>query len=275
MSLPDRKILDTPDVAIAVRDTGGPGDALVLLHGLGGLSDIWANQFAGFRDHFRVLAWDMPGYGVSSGFSENRPEAGLYARALKEVLDRLCIRAAHVVGQSVAALIAGEFVAQYPERSLSYIFCQGLLGFGSLPEGERVRQRDRRIQTFCELGPAGFADRNLDRILGPETSQPTAQFVRTTMEQVPIRGYCQATAMLASADFFCMVPRVRGPSLVIAGAADRVSPADVARSAREALGEGPLEVIEGAGHYGCLERPGEFDSVLRRFLEGVARPGGR
>ena len=51
----------------------GTGPALVLLHGIGGSSESWHRQIGQLKNKFRVVAWDMPGYGGSEKFKTSSP----------------------------------------------------------------------------------------------------------------------------------------------------------------------------------------------------------
>ena len=50
---------------IAWREAG-KGEAVVLLHGLGGSRTAWRSQLDGLSTRHRVVAWDLPGYGASA-----------------------------------------------------------------------------------------------------------------------------------------------------------------------------------------------------------------
>ena len=63
-ALPEPRTVRADGIAISVRDSGGSGPALLLLHGLGGASESWAFQFGALGARYRVIAWDMPGYGL-------------------------------------------------------------------------------------------------------------------------------------------------------------------------------------------------------------------
>src|SRR5258708_28508037 len=39
---------------------------LVFLHGIGGAARAWRGQLDAFKDRYRAIAWDMPGYGRSA-----------------------------------------------------------------------------------------------------------------------------------------------------------------------------------------------------------------
>ncbi|MFX8668663.1 alpha/beta fold hydrolase, partial [Acinetobacter baumannii] len=57
----------------------GQGEALVLLHGIGGCADSWKHQFETLSRSYRVIAWDAPGYGSSASLDVIRPIARDYA----------------------------------------------------------------------------------------------------------------------------------------------------------------------------------------------------
>ncbi|MEQ9124413.1 MAG: alpha/beta fold hydrolase, partial [Alphaproteobacteria bacterium] len=115
------------------------------MHGLGGSSQVWAFQFRALADSFRVIAWDMPGYGASGGFVRDNPTAEHYAYTLDAALDQLDVGKVHLVGHSVAALIGAAYAAEHPDRMTSYVFCQGLTRLSGLPEAARMEQRKARL----------------------------------------------------------------------------------------------------------------------------------
>lgn len=274
MALPELMTVDVGGTPIAIRDTetgrtsGKP--PLVLLHGLGGSSQTWAFQFRALAEDFRVIAWDMPGYGASGGFVRDNPTVGHYAHTLSAVLDTVGAFKAHIVGQSVAALIGASYAAEYPDQTLSYTFCQGLIGLAGLPDDERAAQRKSRLETFRDLGAERFAEERGRKVLGPNTLPMVAELAVTIMKRAPVPAMCQAVEMMAQTDFFEIAPRIECPSLVIAGSEDPASPVETGTAARAALGDGPMEIIDGAGHYGSMENPAAFNAILSGFAGSVA-----
>ena len=75
--------------------------------------------------------------------------------------------------------------------------------------------------------------------------------------------------MMAQTDFFEIARRIECPSLVIAGSEDPASPAETGQAARKALGDGPIEIIDGSGHYGCMENPAAFNTILSEFMNSA------
>lgn len=249
----------------------GSGPAVVLLHGLGGSSATWAGQYAAFAGRYRVVGWDMPGYGGSDNLAAGAPTSRDYAEALGGLLDSLGIGRAHIVGQSVAALIGAAFCATWPERALSYTFAHGLTGLGGLAPVEREKIKAARLEQFDALGPAGFAEQRGRGILGPATPPAIADRAVAIMAKVPAEGYHRATGMMASADFFRDAGSITMPRLVIHGGADPVSPEATCRAAAEALDGAVFRTLDDMGHYACMEDPALFNDCLGQFLDDVGK----
>ena len=98
-----------------VGDVAAP--ALVLIHGFGSSTLVWSKVFLDLATAgFRVIAIDMLGYGYSG-----KPRKGEYtidgqARVLMQLLDRLSIERAVIVGSSYGGAVAATCALDYPER---------------------------------------------------------------------------------------------------------------------------------------------------------------
>ena len=88
MTLPATQTLPIAKRTIAWREAG-QGPALVLLHGIGGASASWEYQFTHFAEHYRVIVWDMPGYGASQALKGAAPTVDDYLAVLVALLDAL------------------------------------------------------------------------------------------------------------------------------------------------------------------------------------------
>jgi pimeloyl-ACP methyl ester carboxylesterase len=89
---------------------------LVLLHGAGSNSAIWAADVAVYGPHFRVYALDLPGEPGKS--APNRPpwDSPAYAEWLEDSLDALGIGTATLAGISQGAWTALKFAVANPQR---------------------------------------------------------------------------------------------------------------------------------------------------------------
>jgi pimeloyl-ACP methyl ester carboxylesterase len=238
----------------------------VLLHGIGGSSASWENQLQFFSTNYRVIAWDMPGYGGSGNLEGAAPTVDEYVDALVGLLDALGETQVHLLGQSIAALIAARFAARYPKRTQSFVFAHGLTGLGGLPPEERDKAKAGRLEVFEALGPERFAYEKGPAIMSPTVSDGAREAAVAIMAQVRPAGFRQAVEMLAMADFFRDAPKIAARSLVMCGADDPIAPEPVCRSVQAALPGSEFSHLPGVGHYSAMEDPAYFNRTLSEFL---------
>lgn len=99
---------------IASGDVLSP--ALILLHGAGGNSTMWAGDVSDYSRHYRVYAVDLPGEAGKS--AANRPawDSPAFAEWLEDVFDGLKVEHATLVGISQGAWTALKFAVVRPDR---------------------------------------------------------------------------------------------------------------------------------------------------------------
>ncbi|MDF2799115.1 MAG: alpha/beta hydrolase [Devosia sp.] len=108
------KVIRTRYSDIALRDRGGTGYPLLLLHGSGASADAFRRQFdSPVLQPLRLLALDLPGHGHSTdaidldGYGLTR-----LAEAVLEVLDALGLEQIAVCGWSLGGHVAIEMMAR-------------------------------------------------------------------------------------------------------------------------------------------------------------------
>ena len=114
-----RRVRVADDVELDVRESGSPGDQVVLLlHGFPESSHSWRHQMRPLADAgYHVLAPDQRGYGRSSAPRRVEAYAGkLLADDACALLDDVGAERALVVGHDWGALLAWHLGATRPER---------------------------------------------------------------------------------------------------------------------------------------------------------------
>jgi pimeloyl-ACP methyl ester carboxylesterase len=102
-------------------------------------------------------------------------------------------------------------------------------------------------------------------ILEPGFEDWGEQFIQNCLRMPPgsLRSFFSPDPSL---DMAPLLPRLRLPTLVMHGDADRRVPLDVARRLVARLPDAQLHVFRGRGHVATYTAPGEFCDVLRRFV---------
>ena len=109
--------------AVLSYDLTGKGRTIVFIHGWALNKTVWDDQVPVFSKRYRVLRYDSPGFGKSTGVSDESAEPA----DLLVLLEALHIDHAYIVGHSRGGGIALRFAAAYPEK------VDGLVLYGSTP----------------------------------------------------------------------------------------------------------------------------------------------
>jgi pimeloyl-ACP methyl ester carboxylesterase len=111
---------------IWVEDSDGSGPPLFLLHEGVGDARMWDPVWEHLTASFRVIRYDVRGFGRSPEPTENFT---LFGDA-QSVLDQLGVDAAHVVGCSMGGMTALELALAQPDRVRTLVLlCPGISGY--------------------------------------------------------------------------------------------------------------------------------------------------
>jgi len=234
------------------------GRLLLLVHAAGGNAGMWRRQMQ-IAAH-SVVALDLPGHGRSSGI-EGLPTVEAYADFLGRFVEALGLRPCVLVGRSMGGAVGLAFAARHPERLEGLVLACSAARFVFTPEGLAVHRdvvRGRLPQQFTT------------ETFSPATSMELMREAWT--EQVKTDPRVRYTDLLACQAFDGreLLPRIRTPTLVVAGADDQVTPVGCAEELVRGIAGARLEVIPGAGHQAPLEQAEAFNGVVARFAESLA-----
>jgi 3-oxoadipate enol-lactonase len=255
-------------------DVRGEGQAVVLVHGLGGSMNAWTPLLPALKN-FRCVRPELPGAGRSHkayALGEATPHQGrisneTHADAVLRVCEALGITQAHFVGHSFGTLIAQQVAAKAPAlvKSLSL--------FGALAEPPQAMRDTMKARAVAarEQGLFDIAEGTSNFSLSTSTreNQPmTVAFVREIVAAQDPEGYARNCSALGQAQM-ARLELVRCPVLIVNGDEDAVTPLAGARELARKLPQARVEVLGRCGHWPMLERPAESQRALREFLQSV------
>lgn len=109
-------MLPTRHGRVAVSDTGGAGPVILCIHGNSACKEAFAHQFAAFRATHRLIAFDLPGHGVSDNADpESAYNVPAYADVAEDVLQALGADRPVVLGWSLGGYVGLELTARNPD----------------------------------------------------------------------------------------------------------------------------------------------------------------
>lgn len=271
------------DVAPAHDD----GEAVVMIHGLGGWAENWRPLIPAIVESGRrAVAVDLPGFGASERVKRARyfdPDEPFYAGFVFRTLDALGIERAHVAGHSFGASVAYMAAVTCPERvrSLTLIAPGGLgrdlarsfrvlalPGVGLLAGLVRSEGATRDVLHACFHDPARCPAETMEEALryGAPSVGEMARVLRSAVT------FRRGIRDEVRRPWIARRGRYTGPALVVWGREDRVLPSSEADEVREIAPQADVRLIGSCGHLVMIERPRELLDVLLPFLEGAGRP---
>jgi pyruvate dehydrogenase E2 component (dihydrolipoamide acetyltransferase) len=242
----------------------GDGVPVLLLHGFGADLNTWMFTQPALADGRRAVALDLPGHGGST--KELKPgdaqDASL-AATVDRVRDALGVERMHLVGHSLGGGVAIAFAHRQPER------VQSLTLIASASLGPEINA------TFIDGFVRASRRREAAEILGLLVHDP-ALVSRTMVEDVlrykRFDGVPAALTTFAQEWFPGGVQRASRDKVVAAlgmpvqivwGREDRIIPVGHAEALSSRF---PVHIVEQAGHLPHMEKAGEVNRLVQRFI---------
>lgn len=259
------RLVQLPGSTQAIREAGR-GPAIVLLHGIGSGAASWLQVALQLSASARVIAWDAPGYGLSSPLPMPAPKAVDYARRLLHLLDALQIERCVLVGHSLGALTAVALGSSAGQRASRLVLLSPARGYGDPARAAQAAQvRSKRLQALEHLGIATMASQRSAHMLSPAAGAEARAWVQWNMARLIPQGYRQAIELLCGDDLLRYAD-LPVPCEVYCGAADSITPPQDCQALAKALGA-PFELIAGAGHASPIEQPEAVATLLAQTLD--------
>lgn len=246
----------------------GPHDAktslsslpVLLLHGWGASSTLFASTMAGLEHAFTLIAPDFPGFGATPP-----PPAAWsvddYMTWLVSLLDSLNIQRAHVLGHSFGGRVAIRLASERPDRVAKLVLTDSA---GIRPQ--RTLTYWVRVSTFKTLRWLGHS------VVMPP---PLRRWASAQSTKRSSTDYRQATGTVRGSfvrvvneDLRPALSRIQAPTLLIWGERDEDTPLADAHLMERLIPDAGLVVFAGAGHYAYLEQPGRFCRIVATFFQG-------
>ncbi len=245
----------------------GQGDtAVFLLHGVGGGKRVWAsNMRALCTAGYRVVAWDMPGYGDSAGVEPYTTEA--LARALERLLDEVGARRNVLLGHSMGGMVAQEAVALFPHKVQALVLSGTSASFGPAAGAWQQQFLQGRFAPLdAGLDMAGLAAQLVPGMTAPHASAESRAAAVAVMAGVPQSSYRAALRAIVSFNRLENLERIRVPTLCLAGEHDRNATPAMMRKLSQRIALAEYQCLPDVGHLANMERPEAFNHAVLKFL---------
>ena len=253
-------------------ETHGEGFPLVLIRGLGSNMEHWYEQIPAFSPHYKVITFNNRGIGRSSA-PEQPWSIKQMAGDAAALINQAAGGQAHVLGISMGGMIAQELALGWPEKVASVVLTATHCG-----GAHKVMPTDETMELFAKLVNG--------TTLAEQMEGRKALFSLETLDHRPevLERYTQVAAAYACPpevmqgqwqaiqefDTYDRLPRISAPTLVLAGADDRLVPQGNADILARRIPGAKLAVIPQAGHQLVIEAPQATNATVLEFLASLA-----
>jgi 3-oxoadipate enol-lactonase len=255
-------VIDIDGFHIHTREDGDPaGPPVVFANSLGTDLRLWDKLIPLLPKSLRLIRYDKRGHGLTD-CPPGPYGMGTLVRDAERLMDALEVRNACFVGLSIGGLIAQGLATKRLDLVRSLVLSNTASKIGT------AEMWATRIAAIKQDGIEPIADGVLERwFTKPFRHTPEYAAWRNMLIRQPAEGYAGACAAISGTDFFTPTAALTLPTLAIAGSEDGSTPPDLVRETADLIRGSRFELIRGAGHLPCVEKPEAYAQILTQFLK--------
>lgn len=245
----------------------GEGEVVVLIHS--GFTDLrlWDEQFDFFSKYFKVIRYDIRGFGKS-----DTPKGSFSSfQDLRGLLSYLEIEKVNLIGVSMGGSIAIDFTLEYPELVDSIILSGSSLNGYEITPDEASEKRSitgisiaKRDEKFNEAIDFMLNDPMWKQSKEEAHKHLKKMFMDTSLEWaledwvIPVMPYASER-----------LGEMKKRALIIVGSEDSIPILEIADVLNQQIISSEKVMIMGTGHLPNLDKPNEFNKIVLKFLLSI------
>ncbi len=243
--------LTVKNLTVSYNDEGPNGaPVIILIHGFPFNKSMWNDQMEMLTENFRVIAYDVRGFGNSEA-ETNDFSIELFVSDLLNLMDALKIEKAMLCGLSMGGYIALNAIENFPKRFSALILCD----------------------TNCVADTPEAANESIKNLFAPisfVTNQEKIAVIKEMIMKASVRSLSATLLALTKRKETCnKLGEIKVPVLIMVGEDDKVTPPVVAKQMHKNIKGSILNVIENAGHLSNIENSYDFNIHLEKFVSSV------
>jgi pimeloyl-ACP methyl ester carboxylesterase len=241
----------------------GSGPNLILLHGLGGSSQVWQFNIGPLAEKYHVFVPDQIGFGKS-----DKPLVNYRIRTYVDFLDQFCkqlkIDRPTLIGNSMGGWIAAIYAATYPDRVDKLVLADAAgyappkdfdtrAFFGLNPT---TREEMKVLSAKVFYNKAFITDAAIDQAMAARLGAGDGYTIKSITESI-IRGEYYHDNI---------VTKIKQPTLIIWGREDGLVPLSEGERFHKDIAGSTMIVFDQCAHVPNIEKAGEFNAAVIKFL---------
>lgn len=226
--------------------------AMVLLHGWGQSSELMMPIFEYFKQNYRVINIDFPGFGHSDDL-KTAWGVGDYTDFLYRFLTELGIENPILVAHSFGARVALLFASKYQTKQLVLTGAAGIKPRLSLATKSKIRAYKMAKKIVALPGLKKYEDK-VKRYFGSEDYKNTSGYKR------------QSFVKIVNEDLTPILSKILAPTLLIWGDQDDSTPLWMGQLMEKLIPDSGLVIFEDDDHYAYFHQIKRFNHIVEVFV---------
>ncbi len=247
------------DIYVGDAGTGFP---LVLVHGFLGTSKMWEPQINFFKNYFRVITPDLPGFGRSNKAKSHNSIQSI-ANLILDCLEEKKIDKFNLLGHSMGGMIVQEMAKKNGDK-ISKLICYSTGPRGEMPG--RFETVDQSRENFKKKG-LELSAKNIAKtwfVLGEK-----AKYFDICIEegkQTSLETVDNALIAFKNWNGVNTLKNIKNETLIVWGDQDRSYNLDQVKTLEKKIQNSKLIIIKNCAHNAHLEQPHQFNNIIKNFL---------
>jgi 2-hydroxy-6-oxonona-2,4-dienedioate hydrolase len=270
------RTVEAAGIRIHYHEVGEGDIPVIMLHGGGPGATGWSNYaprtLRPIAERHRVILMDQPGFGGSDLPPADMPRGQFFVTCFLEFLDKLGIKKATLVGNSMGAGNAVNFTTAHEERVERLVLIGGIGGTNIISheptEGTKIIDEayaDPTLENFRRFFDMMLYDTSS---IGDDVLQARVDAALERPHQLEARlEASRRFGMGVRRDNSEALSKMNVKTMVFFGRNDRVSTVEAALRAVTLIPDSRLVLFSHCAHWVQYERPEAFNGTLLEFLD--------
>jgi len=240
----------------------GKGFPLILIHGFLGSSKMWEPQINFFKNYFRVITPDLPGFGKSNKAKSHNSIRSI-ANLLMDCLEEKKIDKFYLLGHSMGGMIVQEMAKEYGNKIVK------LICYSTGPRGEmpgRFESVDQSRENLKKKGLEIIA-KNIAKTWF--VKKENAKYFDICIEagkQASKKAADDALIAFKKWNGVDTLKNIKNETLIVWGDQDKSYNLEQIKTLEKSIKKSKLVIFKNCAHNVHLEQPDQFNNTIKNFL---------
>ncbi len=253
-------------------ETQGQGPPLVLIHA--GFLDrrMWDPQFIHFSKNYKVIRYDVRGFGKSSKAEDKYSDI----EDLRSLLQHLKVDKAHIVGVSNGGRIAIDFTTNNPEKVDRLVLVgSGCSGYQNTPEEDKIwKEFEQQMASQEDLVKQGklaeAAMMDVEAWASAQDPESRKKIITMALDNSHVAADNPWKFQVhPNPPGYQRLTEIRAPTFVMVGDRDVNGMQMIAEAIHKKVPGSKYKVVKGADHIVNMSRTDEFNREVLNFLQST------